>query len=128
MHKIHNPPTVAGPFGVYSHGIEVPPNARWLFISGQVGSGPDGSVPDDVSTQADNVWRNLINVLAAADMDITNVVKVTMFLVSGTDVALVRMARDRVIGSWRPASTLLYVPSLADPKWKVEIEACAAKV
>ena len=127
MHTCHNPPTVAGPFGIYSHGVEVPPNARWLLISGQVGSNRDGSVPDDVSAQADNVWLNLINVLAAADMDITNVVKVTMFLVQGTDVTLVRMARDRVIGSWRPASTLVYVPALADPKWKVEIEAYAAK-
>ena len=127
MHTCHNPSMVAGPFGIYSHGVEVAPNARWMFISGQVGSDAQGNVPDDVSAQADNVWLNLINVLASADMDITNVVKVTMFLVQGTDVALVRMARDRVIGSWRPASTLIYVPALADPKWKVEIEAYAAK-
>ena len=33
----HNPAGIAPPTGLYSHGIEVPPNARWLYITGQVG-------------------------------------------------------------------------------------------
>ena len=37
MLKRHNPDSVAPPFGTYSHGIEVPPDARWLYVSGQVG-------------------------------------------------------------------------------------------
>ena len=31
MAKSHNPKTVAPPFSRYSHGIEVPASARWLW-------------------------------------------------------------------------------------------------
>ena len=31
MLKTHNPSTVAPPAAKYSHGVEVPPDARWLF-------------------------------------------------------------------------------------------------
>ena len=37
MLKTSNPPTVAPPAAMYSHCVEVPPNARWLFTAGQVG-------------------------------------------------------------------------------------------
>jgi enamine deaminase RidA (YjgF/YER057c/UK114 family) len=50
----------------------------------------------------------------------------TVFL---TDPALIgawRSARAGWLGSHRPASTLLIVAGLADPRFKVEIEAEAA--
>ena len=42
-----NPEKVSPPVGRYSHGVLVPAGAPLLFISGQIGSRPDGSVPDD---------------------------------------------------------------------------------
>jgi len=40
--KSHTPSTIAAPAALYVHGMEVPPGARWLFISGQIGVHPDG--------------------------------------------------------------------------------------
>jgi enamine deaminase RidA (YjgF/YER057c/UK114 family) len=45
--KSYNPVTVATPLGPYSHAIEVPPNARWLYIAGQIGNALDGSMVAD---------------------------------------------------------------------------------
>ena len=45
MFKSMNPDGVAPPFRHYVHSIEVPPNCRWLSISGQIGVAPDGTVP-----------------------------------------------------------------------------------
>jgi len=42
MLKTRNPTTVHPPAAKYSHSVEVPPNARWLFTAGQVGVWPDG--------------------------------------------------------------------------------------
>jgi enamine deaminase RidA (YjgF/YER057c/UK114 family) len=36
--------------------------------------------------------------------------------------------RDRFVGSPPPASTLLVISALADPRYRIEIEAVAAKV
>ena len=126
MNKIHNPPTVfAAP--AYSHGIEAPPNARLLYVAGQVGVGLDGKVRDGTAAQADQVWANILNVLAAAGMGPENLHKITTFIVNEADVPVVRAAREKALGACKPASTLLIVKALANPEFKVEIEAVAAK-
>jgi 2-iminobutanoate/2-iminopropanoate deaminase len=127
MNKIHNPAKVAPPGGRYSHGVEVPANARWLHISGQVGTAPDGSVPKDVTAQVENCWRNIGAILADAGMGFADIVKGSVFLTSGDDIAAYREARDRIVGDHRPASTLVVVTRLVRPEWLVEIEAVAAK-
>jgi enamine deaminase RidA (YjgF/YER057c/UK114 family) len=126
-HKAHNPSGVAAPSGPFSHGIEVPPNARWLHISGQVGTAPDGSVPADIEAQAVNCWRNIQGILESAGMGMGDLVKVTVFLTSDQNIAAYRAARDRIIGSARPASTLVVVSRLVRPEWLIEIEGVAAK-
>jgi enamine deaminase RidA (YjgF/YER057c/UK114 family) len=127
MNRIHNPKTVAPPGGRYSHAIEVPPNARWLHISGQIGTAPDGTVPAGITAQVENVWRNLTAILADADMGIADLVKVTVFLTRDQDIAAYREARDRIIGDTRPASTLVVISRLVSPNFLVEVEAVAAK-
>src|SRR5258708_38006346 len=80
MLKVHNPKSVAAPIGTYSHGIEVPPGARWLHVAGQIGGRPDGSVPSTIEEQTEVVWQNILAVLADAGMGIGDVVKITSFL------------------------------------------------
>jgi hypothetical protein len=57
--KVHNPADVAGPFSAYSHGVEVPPGARGLHVSGQVAVDPDGRTPEGIEAQAALAFRNL---------------------------------------------------------------------
>jgi enamine deaminase RidA (YjgF/YER057c/UK114 family) len=123
--RTHNPNTVAAPSGPYSHGIETPPNARWLHIAGQIGIAPDGSVPADFDGQAEQCWRNIKAVLAAAGMGVDNLVKVTHFLTRQDDVASYGKIRARHLGDARPASTLLVISALARPGLLVEVEAIA---
>ena len=127
MNRIYNPATVAPPAGRYSLAIEVPPNARWLYISGQVGTAPDGAVPADIQGQAANCWSNIVAILAEAGMAVGDLVKVTVFLTREQDIPAYREARDRALGDARPASTLLVVSKLASPSFLVEVEATAAK-
>jgi enamine deaminase RidA (YjgF/YER057c/UK114 family) len=74
----------------------------------------------------DQALANLGAILAAHGMSPANLVKMTVFL---TDPALIgtwRTKRAAWQGDHRPASTLLVVAGLADPRFVVEVEAEAA--
>ena len=64
MNIRHAPDTVTAPFGPYSHAVEVPEGSRLLYISGEVGVLPDGTVPEGIEAQAEACWRNIIAILA----------------------------------------------------------------
>ena len=117
-----NPPTVRAPTG-YSHGIIVEGTERRLIVSGQVGTAVDGSVPATGEGQIAQAFANLRAVLEANGMAITNVVKTTTFLTDRALLAAFRTARGAVFADHAPASTLLFVAGLADPRFMVEIEA-----
>jgi 2-iminobutanoate/2-iminopropanoate deaminase len=122
-----NPPTVHVPGGAYSHSAIVPAGTELVFLSGQVGVRPDGSLPSSISEQADQVFANLGALLAAHGLDASALVKLTMFVVAGQDIQAVRATRAKFVGAHRPASTAVFVSQLVDPAWHVEVEAIAAK-
>ncbi len=124
----HNPDGVAPPFGSYSHGVAAGPNARWLCISGQVGVHPDGTPAETAAEQCELAFKNLLAVLEAEGMVPEDLVRLGVFLTDTEDFLTYRAARKRMLGDQiRPCSTLVYVPHLADPAWRVEIEAWAAR-
>jgi enamine deaminase RidA (YjgF/YER057c/UK114 family) len=125
--KTYTPDTVAAPAGPYSHGVEIPANARILYLAGQIGNARDGTLPADVEGQADQCWKNIKAVLAAAGMGVEHLVKCTHFLTRAEDVAAYGKVRSRHLGEARPASTLLVISALARPGMLVEVEAIAAK-
>ena len=127
MLKIFNPKTTAAPVGSYSHGVEVPPNARWLHIAGQVPVRPDGSVPATIEEQTEVVMQNIMQVLIAAGMGISDVVKVNSYLTKHENFARFAPVRAKYLGDHRPASTLAVISSLAKAEFLVEVEAIAAK-
>jgi enamine deaminase RidA (YjgF/YER057c/UK114 family) len=128
MLKTFNPPGVAPPASRYSHGAEVGSGARWLYISGQVGTAPDGSIRQGLKAQMGQVFANIGTVLEAAGMAKKNVVKLTVFVTQpGPEaVALYRTLRDQWFEGHAPAATYLVVAGLAHPDFLVEIEAVAA--
>jgi enamine deaminase RidA (YjgF/YER057c/UK114 family) len=117
-----NPPAVRAPTG-YTHAIEIRGAERRLIISGQVGMAPDGSVPETGGGQVTQALANLRAVLEANDMTVTNIVKTTVFLTDRALLGAFRAARTALLGEHAPASTLLFVAGLADPRFVVEIEA-----
>jgi enamine deaminase RidA (YjgF/YER057c/UK114 family) len=122
-----NPATIAPPVGRYSHGIAVPAGARLLFVAGQIGSRPDGTVPSDFAEQARNAWSNLLAILKEGGMTADNLVKTTAYLTRPSDLPAYREVRASVAGEVRPTSVLVFVSQLADPSWLFEIEGVAAK-
>jgi enamine deaminase RidA (YjgF/YER057c/UK114 family) len=117
-----NPPTVREPTG-YTHGIEIRDAERRLVISGQVGMALDGTIPDTGGGQVDQAFANLRAVLEANGMTVANIVKVTTFLTDRSLLGAYRAARGALLMEHAPASTLLFVAGLADPRFVVEIEA-----
>ncbi len=121
-----NPDSVHAPRG-YSHSVEAPAGATWVYISGQVGVRPDGSVVEDAHGQIDQVWVNLGAQLEAAGLTRENIVKINVFLTRREDIHYYRESRGAFLGDSPPASTLLFVAGLADPAMVVEIEAMCVK-
>ncbi len=127
MARIHNPPTIADPIGTYSHGIEVPPNARWLHVAGQVGLRKDGTVPPSIEEQTAVAWQNVVAILGAAGMKVTDLVKITQYLIRAELFPAYAAARAKFLAGHRPASTGLIISALVRPEYLVEVEAIAAK-
>jgi enamine deaminase RidA (YjgF/YER057c/UK114 family) len=118
-----NPPGVRAPGSRYSHAVIVEGEQRRVVISGQVGVAEDGSVPSTGEGQIAQAFANLRAILAAQGMGWDNVVKTTAFITDRSLIAPFRAARETVFAEHAPASTLLIVAGLADPRWVVEIEA-----
>lgn len=110
------------PFSHYCHGVR---SGNHLWISGTVGLTADGHIPDDVVEQFEIAMGHVDGVLRAAGGAPRHVVKVQVFLTDIGDRAKINPVRERYFGEHRPASTLVEVSALVDPRMKVEIEAVA---
>lgn len=118
---------VARQIGAYSDAVEVPPGARWLVTAGTPGLALDGTLPEDITGQAEQAWTHIIAMLTSAGMDVHDLVKVTHYLLRASDIPAYVKVRSRFLGEARPASMLLVVPELVRPEFLLEIEACAAR-
>ena len=114
------------PLGPYAHGVEIPEDAKLTFVAGQVGMDFDGNVPDDFEGQARNAWNNCLAVLEHNRLRVSDVVKITHFITARENLAAYNAIRNGYLGENRPASTLLIVSGLADPRFLVEVEMIAA--
>jgi enamine deaminase RidA (YjgF/YER057c/UK114 family) len=119
-----NPPTIRQATG-YTHAFDIRNPERWLVISGQVGMALDGMIPETGGGQIDQALANLRAILEANEMAAANIVKLTVFLTDRALLGAYRAARTALLGDHAPASTLLFVAGLADPRFVVEIEAVA---
>lgn len=121
-----NNPALQPPMG-YSHAVEAKGAQRMLFVSGQVGVRPDGSVPESVGEQAKIAVANVNAMLAQAGMANTDIAKVTIYLTDEAYLGEFMAAAGGTLPSPPPATTLLIVKALAAPNLFVEIEAIAVK-
>ena len=126
--KKHNPPNIVKSFAAYSQGVEVPPNARWLHVAGQVGVNPDGKVAGDSKAQVERAWQNVLAVLASAGMGPEDLVHVNVYITDPEDVTINRESWRNISKEGGPGITMVTVKRLSHPDWKVEIEASAARV
>ncbi len=117
---------IAPPAANYAHAVLTEGASKWLHTSGVVPTAPDGSVPESIEAQANQVWTNIGAMLSAAGMRPADVVSITTYVVVGESLGPVMAARDEFMGGRRAASTLVTVPALARPEWRVEVAVVAA--
>ena len=126
MNRAVMPTSIAPPAANYAHAVLSEGAQRLLHTSGVVPVAPDGSVPAGIAEQAEVVWANMTAILAAAGMTVGDVVSVTTYVVAGEELGPVMAARDRALAGHLAASTLVTVPALARPEWRLEIAVVAA--
>lgn len=121
-----NPEAIAKPTG-YTH-VVVTEASKTVYISGQIGVTPDGTVQEGLRAQTVQVFENLKTALASVGATFDNVVKMTTLIANykPEDRMIVREVRAQYLNAAQPpASTLMGVQSLALPEWLIEVEAIA---
>jgi 2-iminobutanoate/2-iminopropanoate deaminase len=120
-----NPSVLPPATGNYTHGTLVESTSRMVFVSGQVPwDDADGQVPADFAEQCRQTWRNVLAVLAEADMGVPNLAKVTTYLASRDHRAVNSQIRAEVLGDHTPALTII-IADIYRKDWLLEIEAIA---
>jgi enamine deaminase RidA (YjgF/YER057c/UK114 family) len=94
-----------------------------VFVSGTAPVWPDGSCDPDPAVQARRCLEIILAALAEAGATADHVVRTRTFLTNVADAGVIGKVHGEVFGTIRPASTMLAVTALLDPRWKVEIEA-----
>jgi 2-iminobutanoate/2-iminopropanoate deaminase len=121
-----NPPALTKPSpGTYTHVVK---SGKLLFIAGQTGVDAAGTVVGPgMKEQLEQVMINLAAALKSQGADFSDVAKTTTYVTSIADFRSPEVAavRARYVGANPPANTLVQIQQLADPAYKVEIEAIA---
>jgi enamine deaminase RidA (YjgF/YER057c/UK114 family) len=97
-----------------------------ILVSGTGPVWPDGSCDPDPGVQARRCLEIIRAALAELGAALDDVVRTRMFVTSAEHADAVGEAHRELVGSARPAATMVVVAGLLDPRWKVEIEAEAA--
>jgi enamine deaminase RidA (YjgF/YER057c/UK114 family) len=112
-------PGIMVPVSHYCHVVRAGPH---VWVSGIVGMDGDGHVPEETVAQFDLAIGVMDQCLRAAGASAGDVVKVQVFLTDIQDRASINPRRITYFDDNRPASTLVEVSALVDPRLKVEIE------
>jgi 2-iminobutanoate/2-iminopropanoate deaminase len=113
--------------GAFSSGGIEAPSGRTIYVSGQVSLDAEGNVvgEGDIKLQTETVLEHVKTVLEEAGGGIEDIVKVTVFI---TDMGLyeeIHEVRRRYFEEPYPASSMVEVSALIDPRLLIEIEAVA---
>src|SRR5579864_7129917 len=125
--KILHPKGWSRPKG-FSYGISA--SGRGVFVSGMIGSGPDGKiVSKDFVAQARQALANIVAVLAEAGAKPEHIVRMTWYVLDKKEYVAAYKELGAVyrelIGRHYPAMTAVQVAALVDDAARVEIEVTA---
>jgi 2-iminobutanoate/2-iminopropanoate deaminase len=113
------------PIGPYSQAIDT---GSLLFISGQIPLDPQTAavVGSTIQDQARQALNNLKAILASQSLEVTALVKTTVFIRSMADFPVFNGIYEEILEGWKPARSVVEVSGL--PKnVMVEIEAIACR-
>lgn len=93
-----------------------------VAVSGTAPVWPDDSVDPDPAVQARRCWEICLAALTELGGSVADVVRTRQYIVSADDADPIGSVHGEVFGEVRPASTMVVVAGLLDPRWKVEVE------
>lgn len=96
-----------------------------VAVSGTAPVWPDGHVDPDPATQARRCWEIVLTALQELGAGPQDVVRTRQYVVRADVADAVGAVHGEVFGEVRPASTMVVVSGLLDPRWLVEVEADA---
>jgi enamine deaminase RidA (YjgF/YER057c/UK114 family) len=112
-----NPGTLFYAPGVgFSQAIKV---GDTVYCSGQV------SEADGLEAQAREAFNNVRTLLDSAGARMADIVKMTIYTTQEDGLAKIRAVRQEFLTAPFPASTLVVVKALADPRYLVEVDVTA---
>jgi enamine deaminase RidA (YjgF/YER057c/UK114 family) len=107
----------------YSRAVRV---GSSVYVAGTAPVMPDGSdPPPDAYGQARRCLEIVVAALAEVGARPKDVVRTRIYLTRAEDWPEAGRAHGEVFGEARPASAILVISGLLDPRWLVEIEADA---
>jgi enamine deaminase RidA (YjgF/YER057c/UK114 family) len=99
--------------------------AGHVHVSGTAPIPTAGDPPEGVYDQARLCLEIIGGALAEAGASFDDVVRTRMFVTDAAEWEEVGRAHGEVFSAIRPASSMVVVAALLDPRWRVEIEADA---
>jgi len=93
-----------------------------VVVSGTAPIWPDGTVDPDPRAQARRCLEIMLTALRDAGGQAEDVVRTRTYLLDVADAIRIGEAHHEVFSGIRPASTMVVVSGLLDPRWKVEME------
>ncbi len=83
-------------------------------------------MPESFEEQADMIWQHMGTILDSANMNYSNIINLRFYLASPEYDEPNMRIRQKYMGDLRTTLTTICC-QLLEPKWKLEIEAVAAK-
>lgn len=93
-----------------------------IAVSGTAPVWPDGTVDPDPAVQARRCWEIAVTALEELGGAVADVIRTRQYVVDAADGEAVGAVHGEVFGQVQPASTMVVVAGLLDPRWKVEVE------
>jgi enamine deaminase RidA (YjgF/YER057c/UK114 family) len=93
-----------------------------IVVSGTAPVWPDGHVEPDPAVQARRCWEIALAALSELGGGVADVVRTRQYVVSRDVADAVGAVHGEIFGDVRPASTMVVVAGLLDPRWLVEVE------
>lgn len=112
--------------GPYSHAAVC--NGNVLFLSGQIALDAQGTfIGGDAAVQTRQIFANISLILASRGLQLSDVLKTTVYLTSMDDFGTMNIAYTHALGTHKPARTTVEVSGL--PKGacvEIEVVACVS--
>ena len=116
---------VSGELEPVSHYCHVVKAGGFVWLSGMVGMKADGTIPEGTVEQFEIALKTIDTCLREASGNPSQIVKVQIFMTDISERSSINPIRIEYFGDHKPASTLVEVSALVDPRMRVEIEAVA---